>query len=107
MSERDEIARALLAEALRGGTPVGRSFSEGGPLQGLPAAQIASEGASPYALPNMNVELETRKGLAPRVSGGLSTPLAGGNLGLTGSYYQPAPTKPTDWSTMLRYQRRF
>jgi hypothetical protein len=89
----------LLRHALRQGMSDLARQDQYGMLE-TPTASGAS-----YPLPQ--IELETRQSNLPRVGGSISTPFAGGEFGLSGSYYQPAPAAPADWSTMLRYQRKF
>lgn len=51
--------------------------------------------------------VEGGRGEAPRYSGGVSVPLAGGELGLRGSYSRPDQESPPDWGAMLQFKRRF
>lgn len=43
----------------------------------------------------------------PNVTAGVSVPVAGGDLSMTGQYQPPMPNEPTPWSLGMRYTRPF
>ena len=60
--------------------------------------------------PNLGMETVGRGMPMPMIEGGLSTPFAGGELGVQGRYLKPMPNEPIrerDWSAMLNYKRQF
>ena len=85
MTDRNDIAQAMTDEEWRQRNALGQG------------------GAGGYNFPG--IQLDTRGFAVPRVGVDLSTPFAGGTLGLSGSY-QRTPGEP-EYGAMLRYRRQF
>lgn len=84
------------------------------PAAGLVKTPMDSNSAAPLAgpggpeglsLPNMNFALDNSRGPL-RAQGDISTPFAGGDIGLSGAYSR-AGNGPPDWSALLGYKRAF
>jgi len=86
MTDRNDIAQTLTDEEWRRRNAIGDS------------------GPGGYNVPQL--QLDTRGMAIPRVGVDLSTPMAGGTLGLSGSY-QYQPMGDPNYSAMLRYRRQF
>jgi hypothetical protein len=116
----------LLAQLLMGYTPPNagdlpatqqQPTDWGGPLAALLGQQQGpgqSFNAPPpvgswnLPAPNFHGLVESqRAGERNRYSGGMSVPVMGGDLGVTGSYFKADRYTPADWQAMMNYKKRF
>jgi hypothetical protein len=86
----------------------------GAALTGMLAEMAKTRAAANVMIPEPqemnvpgNLAIESRGVGAPRVSGGMSVPALGGEIGVEGAYHKPDALAPADVLALLNYRRKF